>query len=473
MPAVVRLSVLVALGSLLPLLAAPATPAGTPVDDPVQAPAGTPAEAPAATLGSSLPDPLDLATAVELALAASDHLLAADADRRRAAAALDEARAAGLPRVELTETYLRTDNPVLVFGGLLGQERFTEANFDIDSLNRPDPLTNFRTGVAVGQPLWTGGRIRHGVEAARWSLAGAEAGRERTRQEVVHQVVDAFAAALVAEERLQVAREAREAARAAVKVAGDLFEGGLVVESDLLQAQVRESETEEMVIRAESAVEVTRAALELAIGTPLESAHRLLPPSPADFPPEPVEELLALALDRRPDLQAAEAGVSAAAESAAGARGARLPELRLEGGYELNGVDLASFDGDNWSLAVALRFTAFDGFAARARQRQAEESRERAARMRDLFVDRIELEVRRARAEVVAARQRLEQSERAVALASRSLEIVEDRYREGLTTLVELLEAQSRRTEARSRQTAARQDLLRFESRLELAVGTL
>ncbi|RMH19257.1 MAG: hypothetical protein D6696_11150, partial [Acidobacteria bacterium] len=82
-------------------------------------------------------------------------------------------------------------------------------------------------------------------------------------------------------------------------------------------------------------------------------------------------------------------------------------------------------------------------------------------------------EVRRAAAELAAARARLAQGERAVALAERSLAIVRDRYREGLTVLSELLDAENALTRARLRRLAARRDLLLGRAALKLATGRL
>jgi outer membrane protein len=93
--------------------------------------------------------------------------------------------------------------------------------------------------------------------------------------------------------------------------------------------------------------------------------------------------------------------------------------------------------------------------------------------MRDLLGRVVDLDTRRAWHDVRAARQSLEQSRRAVALAGESLRIVQDRYREGLTTLVELLDAETALTRARTREVASRRDLLLSQAGLKLAVGRL
>src|SRR5687767_6580702 len=95
------------------------------------------------------------------------------ADARALASSIDEATAriqraeSGYwPRIDLSETVQRGNQPVYVFSSLLSQRRFTAANFAIPALNHPDPITNTRTAVALEQPIYNGGLTRLGVQAA-------------------------------------------------------------------------------------------------------------------------------------------------------------------------------------------------------------------------------------------------------------------------------------------------------------------
>jgi outer membrane protein TolC len=91
----------------------------------------------------------------------------------------------------------------------------------------------------------------------------------------------------------------------------------------------------------------------------------------------------------------------------------------------------------------------------------------------ELMDQSVELEVRTAFHELKAAAKRIEQAGLAVELAGASLVMVEDRYREGLTQLVELMEAETALTSARTREVQARRDLLLADATLKLAIGRL
>lgn len=425
------------------------------------------AEAPAAA-------PLSLEAAIATALAHSDRMGTAAAGLRAAEAGLDEARAARLPAVELSEAAHRTTNPVLVFSDLLGQEAFGPDDFAVDRLNRPDPHDDFATRLSLALPLWSGGRIAGAVAAARAGRDAAASQGERTRQEVIHQVIDAYASAVAARRRRAVAEQALTTARAHAQLVESLREGGLVVESDLLSARVRVSELEEAEVRAESAVAVSAAALDLAMGLDLD-APQTLPEDleTAERPGENLAELVARALAGRPDLAAARARAAAAESLIRVARAGAFPQIGLSGGYEAHAESFVGADGSNWTVGVGVRFTAFDGLATRARVRQAQAAAEQARRAAALAEQQASLEVRTAFHEVAAARQGLALAGQARRLAERSLAIVEDRYREGLTTLVELLDAETALTAARSREVEGQQDLLRAQATLDLAVGRL
>ena len=112
----------------------------------------------AAAQADPIPDAIGPDEAVRIALENHPLLDASAAGIRIAEAEKDYADSGYLPRVELTEDYARSTNPVFVFASKLGQERFTAADFDLDALNRPDPLTNSALRVSVQQNIWDAGR---------------------------------------------------------------------------------------------------------------------------------------------------------------------------------------------------------------------------------------------------------------------------------------------------------------------------
>jgi len=423
------------------------------------------------------PPPLQLQEAIDIALESNHHLKISTAGVQMTEAAAREAHAPLLPKIEFTELMSRSTNPALVFGQLLNQEAFKQEYFDVDFLNRPDATSNFTSRLSVYQPLWAGGRLRGGEEAAGDRHEAAVSRRERTRQQVIHEIVKAYSGAIQARAQLAVALEARETARAHVKLAADLRDAGLVVESDLLSARVRESELEELVIAARGALEVADASLNLVMGRSQNVPVSLPAEIDAESGPladlDDTESLIARALLERPDLAATDHQIDATEWSVRRASSGYKGDLGVMGAFEANDENFIGASGTNWTVMATFRISIYDGGDTRARVAQAREGHRQLELTRELLEEEIALEVLRASTGYSTAQQRLVETRKAVQLARESLRMIEDRYQEGLTPLVELLEAENALTRARTREVGARRDLFVARSGLDLAVGRL
>jgi outer membrane protein TolC len=426
----------------------------------------------AAVAASPAPSVLTLEEAIFAALQTDGRLAIAAATIDAAAAESRQAGANRMPRIEFGYMFQRTNNPVFVFGNLLRQGNFTVENFDIEALNNPDPISNFTPQISVVQPLWTGGRIARREEAAELAIEAAGLEQARTRQIVIFETVEAYSGAVLATRHLAVAKEALTTAEAHVELAQRLREGGLVVDSDVLQAQVRASEAREAVVRARSGLAVATSALNFMIGEDLATAVTL----PEDLDEmeagtTTLEPLVSRALATRPDLRAATAHEQAVAKNIEAEEAAFKPEFGLQGFAESNSDSMFGHQSLNWGVTVGAKFTIFEGNGrdavvdkAMAQKRQVQYRAERLRRA-------IALEVTEAFYDAQAAAERVIQAETAIELARENLRIVENRYREGLSASVEMLEAQTALTRAQTRAVGARRDLMLGHAALDLAVG--
>jgi len=111
-------------------------------------------------------EPLSLDDAIQRAVRQNPAIRAASAGVQEAAARADQARAGWLPRVDITESWQRGDQPVFVFGSLLAQRQFGPENFAIDALNHPAAINNFRTAITAEQLVFDGGRRESGIRQA-------------------------------------------------------------------------------------------------------------------------------------------------------------------------------------------------------------------------------------------------------------------------------------------------------------------
>jgi outer membrane protein len=417
---------------------------------------------------------LTLATAVKVALEKHPALRAAGHQAAAAATGIDQALAGFLPRVDFSEGITRSNNPVYAFGSLLNQGRFTQADFAVDRLNHPDPISNWRTNIVGSVPLFMGGRTLLGYQQAQIDKEAAERGRTRVEQEVIFGVVRAYHAVLLSREAQATVEASVRTAEANLASAEARHEAGVVVASDALAARVRLARLKEETIAATNQVGLAEASLNDAMGVALEQPNRVtgsLGLSPLRY--DRLEGLEALARDQRPDYRQAVLEEQRLEKEVLRAKGAFLPTVHLMGNYEINNHQFTSEGQDSWSVGVVMNWNLFGGGLDRARIVEAQANRERAAALRDKLASAIGLEVRDAFLALQTARERVTVAKDAVTSAEEGLRIVQDRYEAGLTTIVELLDSETALTAARTNLTRTLYDATVGQTRLELSLGTL
>jgi len=247
-----------------------------------------------------------------------------------------------------------------------------------------------------------------------------------------------------------------------------------VVLSDALAARVRLARLREEAIAAANHVRLAQAAINEAMGLPLDRPHRIVGllelPAPAH---ERLDGLAALALAHRPDYRQVELEVQRLEKEILRTKGALLPTMHIMGNYEINNNNFASNGQDSWSVGVVLNLNVFNGGADRARILEAQANHQRAVAQRERIANAIGLEVHDALLAHRTARERVAVAREAVGHAEESLRIVQDRYEAGLTTIVELLDSETSLTAARTNLTRTLYDATVTQARLDLGLGRL
>ena len=417
--------------------------------------------------------PIGPEEAILIALDNHPMLRAADEEVRAAEADRQSANSGYLPHIELTEDWIRSDNPVYVFSSKLLQGVFSPSDFDIQALNSPDPITNSQTRISIYQNIWNAGRTKLHKKAATAGIAVAEQSRDKTRDEVVFGALKSFWDLVLAQEMLRVTRDAEAAAEANLSLATEMVDAGLAVPSDRLSAEVRMAEVQAMRIRAEYGVDVAHAALLGALG--VEGTQRF-EPSPPSSAPAPGDDTLEQRLDRayaeRSDLQTVDRQIDQAQFGVKMGRSGYYPEFGALGRYELNGANLFGSDGQNWAIGLSARWTIFDGSRTKGQSARARADLARLQAMNAGLRQGIRVEVHAAWAGRESARRRLDVAVTALERAEEALRIVRERYGEGLAMIVELLSTEAAFTKAQANQVQAVSELWLAEAGLDLASGT-
>jgi outer membrane protein len=417
---------------------------------------------------------LGLKDAARLALERNKSVEATGVALKAAAERVTEAKSGQLPKVNYSESWTRSDNPVFVFSSLLTQHQFGPGNFQIDTLNRPGFLNNFQSAITADQTLYDGGQTKTGMRAAELSKDFSGEEERRARMETIASVVRAYYGVLLSEERLSVSEQSMRSATADLERAQAVRTAGMSTDMDVLSIRVHLAGVREEQIRRGADLDVARAGLNDAIGLPLDTPHRLTTSlAMLEISSTSLAALESAAMSDRPESREAKLAIRLAETRAASARGALGPTVTLHGAFEADRQRFVTRGGDNWLVSIGLRWNLFNGFGDRARVSQAKYAVEQSSAEAARAESAIRLQVRRCYADLRAATQRIDVAQASVAQAEESLRITQDRYAAGMSTVTDLIRTEVAVLEARTRRWNAIHDQRVAAANLELAAGTL
>lgn len=416
---------------------------------------------------------ITLSDAVSAALKHNPQVVAARHEVDAAASQVTTARSGLMPQLNISETFNHTNSPLWAFGTKLNQGVIQASDFNPDQLNNPDAVNNFNTALTLSWNLWDGGQTHIGLNQARQAEQVTDLDLLRTEQHAIAQVAKAYVGLLLAVENQKVVIESLETARAHLKLVQDRFQSGVSVKSDVLRAQVRIANLEQQSLMAQSNVQIARAMLHAAMGQP--DTGPLNPITPfrrCIAPTGELEQWVARALEKRPDLQQVVLHGSIADDEVARAKSGHYPTLALQGSYEINSEDFSD-SHDNYAVGAVVRFNLFSGrrISSQAAAAVARKSKVRALQ-RGMELG-IRVETQSAFYHAQSAWKSIAVARKAVDQAEEGLRIVGNRYGNGLLTIVDLLDAQVALQQARTQHFKSLHDYKVARIELALAAGVI
>lgn len=407
--------------------------------------------------------------AVVYALAHNPALRAAKADSAAAQAGIGVAQSASRPRVAAGFSYALSDDPLAGLTDKLETQSVTATDFYPPLLNNPGTSRLSTTSLTVSIPLYSGGGMAAGVNAARGRAAASQAQLARARQQIAAATLTAYYATLAAADAVHIARAAARVAAGHVATTTRLLREGRIVPSDRLTAEVNLGAIRVMQSRAEANLASAQEQLRLVMGLP-ESATLDLAPASLPSLPAPGDTVDSMALTRRPDLKALNDQWRAAQAEVQRAQAGTRPQIGLDAAN--NWYDTApGFAHRSWTVMATIRQSLYDGGATSARETAAADTEEAIDDRRAELRAQIRTQIRRAMIQMKGAREQLTLSEDNAERAKRAVTLVRQRYGEARTLLLDLLQAEQGLITARLERAHARYELEASSVALALAEG--
>lgn len=391
--------------------------------------------------GAAAQEPLTLKQAIEVALKQNPEEAEAHAAVDESRAGTAQARTALLPEIDFTEDMSRGDDPVYVFGARLRQQQFTQADFAIDSLNRPAPIGNLSTRLSGGWQVFDSLRTERLIRGAALIEKSAVSQAGAIDQKTVFAVVAAYQQVLYAEREIDTAQHDVQTAEALLESVEDHVKAGLAVESDRMSALVNLAASKQSLIAAEGDRELAWAELRQAMGAPDLAEARLAPIEEHDFPQGDLAQELKTAASTRKDLAAMAEADEAQGATASAARLNYGPHVNVYGNLENDAASFGGANGNNWVAGVAVSIDLLP-LGKRAQLTHENAASARVHAQLEGYRQRVHVEVDEAHIQLETARESMQTAHAAIDQAAESLRIVRNRYEAGLATITDLLRAE-------------------------------
>ena len=458
---------------------------------------------------------LSLEEAIARAERASEEVAIAEAGVRRAVAEERRAASERLPQILASASYDRTLASEFsgLFGGGSGSEPcpgFTlnrdasldarvaeiERAIDCGAIGNPfsgggdDGLNElpfgreniYRVNVSFGQNLFSGGRITAQRTLARTGRETADLSLTTARAQMVLDVTEAYYDAVLSDRLITIAEATLKQAEATVVQIEQGHQAGRTPEFEVLRARVARDNQRPLLVRARASRTIVYLRLKQLLEVPASADVQLESDldDPALPPPPPfAAQLVNVEQTREQDdpdtrlaVRQAEAAVRASEAGVQIARSQRLPTVSLNSLYGRVAYP-STFPGfddfrTNWTVGIAVQIPLFTGGRLKSEEVIAEtrrfEADERLQQTRELAL----LDRRAALEELESARATVDASIGTVAQAVRAHEIAELRFREGISTQLELSDARLLLAQAQAIRAQAARDLQVARARIAL-----
>nr|MDQ6943132.1 TolC family protein [Candidatus Eremiobacteraeota bacterium] len=435
---------------------ASAIPALAPADQaaPLPFPAyGTPAPVSQTRAAPGVPQVITLQQAVLIAYARSPLLASARADVEIASAPVSLAQSALFPSVTGNATTTRAHRE----GG--GTTTGTTGTTGAATFN-PNTTTN-SLNVQLQQLIFDGGRVAAQIRGARATQSASIATYQRQLQTVAFNVSTAYYNTLAAQRQTQVALTTVQLDQVQENLVTAQIRAGTAARTDLATTQLPTAQARVAVIRSQANEQVQLATFANALGLDADIAVQPKDDVPAvsatagtlavapAFPTPSYQTAVTRALALRPDLTAQQQNIVANRENVRSARLGNFPSVSANAAYGTTSSDPSGGSFRNaGSIGLALTIPFYDRGQTKALTAQAQGQLDRALAQLQVAQQGVQLNVRTALVNLVAAYAALDQTNAELQKAQEVLRATQAQYRAGVTTLPLLLNAQVGLTQA-------------------------
>ena len=331
---------------------------------------------------------------------------------------------------------------------------------------------SFDNTLRVTYPLYTGGRNESNIDSARYGLTSADLNLENTKQLIKYQTTSAYYDILRYRDLVNTRQESVDLLKEHLNQVETKFKIGVVARADVLASKVQLANAQQSLITSQNNYDNAITTLNNLTGLPMDTIITITDDLGYHKYSLNLEDCIAYALEHRPDGIAADYAVKQAMETVKSVKAGRKPQLNAVVSKTFNGEK--AFDDDhneNWAAGLSLSWNVFDNNVTSAQVRESEATVRRLESVAKQTRESIELEVRQAYNSLLSAEKNILTTGIAVDQAEEDYNISQVKYKEGVGTNLEVMDAQEKLTEARTNYYTALYTYNVSKAQLDKAMG--
>ncbi len=426
------------------------------------------------TVQEQAPLTLTLDTAIAMALTQNRDLLIAEQDRLKADAQVGEAQSGAFPQINIGGQYSRNIKKQVMFippGSFINPTDETMM-FTIGSDN------SYQMAAQLVQPLFNR-KVGVALQVAKTWRELTDQSYKATEQDVRRQVKKSFYLVLLAKKLVEANQQGLEVVKANYENVQAQFRNGVAAEFDLLRAEVQQANTEPLVISAENNYQLAMNALKNLLSIPLERPILVQGDLNYEQIPETVlQQARESALASNPQIKQIRLQESLLKKNIIIEKAASFPTLSMVGGYSwLSQDNTYKFSQYKWAntlnLGLSLSYPLFDGFRTKKRVQQATIDLNKVHYTRIKYEEAINMQIQATELKMIEARKRISGQEKNIEQAQKAVRIAQTRFKSGVGTQLELLDAQVAMTRSQTNLAQALYDYLVAKAEWQFTAGIL
>jgi len=419
------------------------------------------------TAGAATPDTvnLDLGKAVRMALDNNSSVKISAAELDAAKAELDQAKGSRWGSIDFSHYSGRSENyqasvPV-----------YDAASKAIGTRGVHVANNSHTNTVNITVPIYTGGRLEGAIDQAKKNLDYYQYGMSSSYQTTRYNAEKGYYDVLQAANTVNLDKETVDRLNEHLKNTQAQFAVGVVAKADVLRSQVELVNAQQTLTQAENSYEVAVSSLNNVIGLP--TATRLNLSQGLEYKPNDytLDNCVTYAMVNRPEIHQAEASVGMAQAAEKIANAGNLPQVSLGASNQWSNDSFPGQNKNNWALGVTLTQNIWDYGVTAAKVREAKANIVKAQESYRQISDNVRLAVRTSYLSMREAEKRIKTTEVAVAQAEEDYRIAQLRYRAGVGTNTDVMDASVALTTAKNNYIQALYDYNTSTALLEQSMG--